>query len=241
MDNRAEFIEHLRRQGKKTHVAEELALDAARFESFVLSRGVPGLAQAQAGHLEAFVAFLEAQKKGEARKVARGLGLYFAWIGRTDLAKLAFKLRETAIAGSRTSLALKEFRGVDPAHLERLAHLGITRAAQMLAAGKSPTQRQDLARQTGLPLGVILELVQLSDLSRIAGVKGIRARLYHAAGVHTVDELAAWEPEALRRMVEDFICRSGFEGSAPLPKEVNSTIATARKLPRQVEFEDSAG
>jgi predicted RecB family nuclease len=83
---------------------------------------------------------------------------------------------------------------------------------------------------------VVLELVKLSDLSRLPGVKGIRARLYYDAGVDTVEKLAAWEPEALLSLTQEFVQRTQFEGIAPLPKEVSSTIANARKLPKVVEW-----
>lgn len=81
-----------------------------------------------------------------------------------------------------------------------------------------------------------LELVKLSDLSRIPGVKGVRARLYYDAGVDTLEKLAAWEPEALLEMVIDFVDQTRFEGIAPFPAEVRFSIATAKQLPKIVEY-----
>lgn len=57
----------------------------------------------------------------------------------------------------------------------------------MLQAGSSPDHRKKLSSGSGLEEGVILELVKLSDLARIPGVKGIRARMYYDAGVDTLD------------------------------------------------------
>ena len=42
------------------------------------------------------------------------------------------------------------------------------------------------------------------------------------------------EPEVLLALTTDFVQRTGFEGIAPLPKEVSSTIANARRLPKVV-------
>jgi 3-oxoadipate enol-lactonase len=61
-------------------------------------------------------------------------------------------------------------------------------------------------------------------------VKGIRARLYYDAGVRSVPALAAWKPEALRQMLVEFVERTGFEGSPPLPKEARSTVENAGAL-----------
>jgi len=131
---------------------------------------------------------------------------------------------------------LRDFRGVKSEFIARLENIGIKHSGQMLAAGKTAASRSALAENSGIPEDVVLELVKLSDLARLPGVKGIRARLYYDAGVNCVEKLAAWEPEALLAETKAFVLRSGFEGIAPLPKEVSSTIATARKLPKVVEW-----
>ena len=131
---------------------------------------------------------------------------------------------------------LREFRGVNPEYIEKLRAAGIRTAAQMLAAGETAAKRAALAREVGIPDEAILELVKLSDLARLPGVKGIRARLYYDAGVDSVEKMASWEPEALRVMVAEYVQRTGFEGIAPLPAEVRSTVANARKLPKVVEY-----
>lgn len=130
---------------------------------------------------------------------------------------------------------LKDFRGVNPGHIDRLAAQGIKNAKQMLAVGCTKQQRAALARETDIPEEAILELVKLSDLARLPGVKGIRARLYYEAGVDSIEKIAGWEPEALRVMVTEYVARTGFDGIAPLPKEVSSTVANAQKLPKIVE------
>jgi Domain of unknown function (DUF4332) len=131
---------------------------------------------------------------------------------------------------------LKDFRGIDAEVLTKLERVGIKTATQMLVAGQTPRQRITLAKQAGVTVAAVLELVKLSDLSRLPGVKGIRARLYYAAGVDTVEKLAAYEPKDLLLLTGEFVQRTKFEGIAPLPKEVSSTIESARKLPRVIEW-----
>ncbi len=81
-----------------------------------------------------------------------------------------------------------------------------------------------------------MEHAKLSDLARIAGLKGIRARLYHDAGVDTVEKLAQWKPAELRAMLIAYVERTGFDGTAPLPKEAQGAVSQARKLPQIVEY-----
>jgi DUF1009 family protein len=140
------------------------------------------------------------------------------------------------MAKKRNPFKLKEFRGVNSEYVEKLAAAGIKTAEQMLTAGQTAEKRTALARDTGIPEEAILELVKLSDLARLPGVKGIRARLYYDAGVDCVEKMAAWEPDALLKMTAEFVEQTGFQGIAPLPKEVSSTIANAKRLPRVVEY-----
>jgi len=78
--------------------------------------------------------------------------------------------------------------------------------------------------------------VKLADLSRIKGVKNVRARLYYDAGIDTVEKMARWNPEELRAHLIEFVKRTGFNGMAPLPKEARYTVETAKKLPRIIEY-----
>jgi hypothetical protein len=106
----------------------------------------------------------------------------------------------------------------------------------MLTAGKTPKKRQELSTRTGMPPEAILELVKLSDLTRIFGVKSIRARLYYDAGVDTLDKMAKWDPDILRAKLIEFVQKTGFNGIAPLPKEAEFTVKEAKKLPRIIEY-----
>jgi hypothetical protein len=138
-------------------------------------------------------------------------------------------------ARRRNPFKLREFRGVDPVHVAMLEARGVKTAEQLLAAGSTREQRKALAQAAGIPEEAILELVKLSDLARLPGVKGIRARLYYDTGVDSIAKMASWEPEALRLMVTEHGQRTGFDGIPPLPKEVSSTVANARKLSEVVE------
>jgi len=230
------FRRFLKRKGEKAHVVENLIGQVEAFGAYLARERGKGLETAEAQDLQAYAAALDARKAGEARKQVRGLILYYQFAGNAAMASLAGGIRERAVAKTRTPFALKDFRGVDQEHVARLKAAGIANVEHMLDAGSTPEARQRLADQTGVPPDAVLELVKLSDLSRIPGVKGVRARLYYDAGADTPQQLAQWDPEALRTMLIAFVERTGFDGIAPLPKEVEHTVATARQLPRIVEY-----
>ena len=231
-----EFKKHLRRRGKKEHVGQALVAYVQQFAAYLQEQRGAELRSASTSDLEAFSGWVEEQQKGSARKVVRGIALYYEMIGQEDIAALARRIREEAIAKTRKVFALKDFRGVDEGYVQKLAKEDIVNVEQMIEAGKTPSLRAELSRRTGIPLEAILEFVKLSDLTRVGALKSVRARLYYDAGVDTIEELAQWEPGELRLMFVDFVERTGFDGIAPLPKEVRNAVATARELERLVEY-----
>lgn len=228
----SQFHQFLAKAGKKPHVVDGLVRQARAFEAYLSSRG-RSLDAASAQDIHDYVATLPER---EAKIRLRGVALYFRFAGNTPLARLASDLRQQRIAATRRSFRLRDFRGVPADDIARLKAAGIVTVEDMLAAGKTAQSRQELAARTAVPPQVILELVKLSDLARIPGVKAVRARLYYDAGLDTPQKLAQWEPEALRQMLVDFVQRTGFDGIAPLPKEIASTIATANDLTPVAEY-----
>jgi hypothetical protein len=133
---------------------------------------------------------------------------------------------------------LNRFLDIDPGHLETLKGLGIVTNNQLLYAADTPDKRTKLAEETGIPLAAIEKLVKLSDLARIFGLKGVRAKLYYDSGVDTVEKMARWDAIPLRGMLVEFVERTGFPGIATLPKEAEFTVDFAKKLPIVVTFKD---
>jgi len=229
-----EFLSFLRRGGRSESVARRVIRLVRDFERFLAEQHNSDLDSAVPEDIEAYVAWVERQPKASAKGPLWAIIYYYEFTGNEDLRQQARILRAERI--ERRPFSIKDFRGIDPAHMERLGAVGIRDVKQMLDAGRTPSQRAALAERTGIPETSILEMVKLSDLARIPGVKGIRARLYHDAGVDTMQKLAACEPEALEAITAEFVARTGFDGIAPLPAEIRFTIAKARQFPHFVEY-----
>jgi hypothetical protein len=183
--------------------------------------------------LESYVSWLESETGESASKPLWALRYFFDFIENEALSDLAGELRSERI--KRKPFLIKKFRGVSPEYLARLDALYIENIDQMLDAGRTPRLRQELSAQTGLSLDAILELVKLSDLARIGAVRSVRARLYHDAGL-TPEIIATWEPDELRAMLVAWVDETGFDGIAPLPKEVQNLVREARRLPKIIQY-----
>jgi hypothetical protein len=233
--NEAEFRSFLKRGGRSPSVIKRVIVHLKEYQGYLESRNVT-LDDAGDEELRSYVDWVERAPKSSAKTHLWALRYYYQFVENDDLEHLSNALRQERI--QRKPFALKDFRGVQSEHVKKLAAVGIRNIKQMLAAGKTPADRRALAEKSGVPLESILELVRLSDLARIPGVKGVRARLYVDAGVDSVEKMASWDPQELRAMVVEFVERTGFEGIATLPAEARYTIDHASKLPIIVSYED---
>ena len=147
-------------------------------------------------------------------------------------------IRKFQFEKSSYATAAYEYYRDDLAHPNEhiLSENGIRNVDQLLAAGATNIDRVVLADHTGIPLPSIIEFVKLSDLARIPGVKGIRARLYYEAGIDTIEKMADLEPEELHAQVTAYVNSSNFNGIATLPAEAIYTVEKVRELPKIVEY-----
>jgi len=229
------FGKFLKKGGRSQSVVKRVIAQVVEFKRYLREeRDRPELDKATPEDLETFVLYAEERKKGSGRKYLHSIRYYYDYASNEEMRDLAGRLRKQRI--TKTPFPLRDFRGVNSAHVKKLATLGIRSVEDMLKAGRTLEIRIELSMRVGIPVETILELVKLSDLARIQGVKGVRARLYYDAGVDTVEEMARWDSERLRAMLIDFVKETGFEGIAPLPKEAEFTVAEAKRLSRIVEY-----
>ena len=234
--NEEDFGSYLRKVGRKPGVIERILRLVTDYEKFLVTeRDVAGPDLAAPADLDAYVAHVERSPKTSAKTHLWAIRYYYAYTENEQMASFASVLREERIV--RKPFSLGDFLGVNPEHIEALAASGVRNVQQMLEVGRTPAQRDQLARQTGVPLESIAELVRLSDLARIPGIKGVRARLYLEAGIGSIEDLAQRDAEELLETTSKLVEETGFDGIPPLPKEVKSGIAKAKRLPLVVEYD----
>ncbi|MFX1580171.1 MAG: DUF4332 domain-containing protein [Promethearchaeota archaeon] len=227
------FISFMKKKRKSQNTIKACVENAKVFDDYLRKHGQSD-DTASAEVLESFIE--EHVDKNRVSKYMWTLNYYFLFIENKELLKAANKIRQGKIKVVRKPFKLKKFRGVNAEDVKALASFDIHDTERMLESGKTPKMRSELAKKTMLGIEVIEEFVRLSDLARIQGLKGIRARLYHDAGFDTLEKLRKTTSEEVLHVTRKFVEQTGFDGIAPLPKEAQSAINTARKLPDIVEW-----
>ena len=127
-----------------------------------------------------------------------------------------------------------DIEGIGPKYAEALTAAGVKTTEALLKSAGSAAGRKELAAQTKIDDGKILEWVNRADLMRIKGVGSEFSDLLEAAGVDTVKELATRRADNLHAKMLEVNTAKNLVRRAPTANEVTAWVAEAKTLPQAV-------
>jgi hypothetical protein len=228
------FAIFLKKGGRSKSAIKTITEFAENFHTYLIKSEMTNLHNITTDDLDTYIEYLESTPKYSPNKDLWALFYYFDFLSLDSLKSHSSKLRGQRI--KRTPFRIRDFRGIDLNIVSKLEDIGVVNVNQLLKTGKTKDARKNLAEKTKIPTHIILELVKLSDLTRIGGLKSIRARLYYDAGIETPEVLAQWNDDELITYLRNWVKENNFEGIAPLPKEVKNAVKTAKSLNKIVEY-----
>jgi len=229
----AAFEKFLKESGRSPSATRRAVQYVVEFEAYLAHHSFD-LDEAGWDELESFVASLEAQPGVSARLNLWGLRYYYKFTDDPMMIDLASTMREQRVR--EMPFMLHQFRGLNQQVVEQLADIGIRSIDQLLAKAITHADRESLAKQATVSLAALEELVRLSDLARIACLKGIRARLYLDAGIGSVEHLATLNADDLVPQLKRFLAENNSDGLTPLPDEIHGAVTAARRLGAIIEW-----
>jgi hypothetical protein len=230
-----EFRKHLKRKGKKPGVIDKNVSVVKLFITYLKEERGKTIEDVNTEDIAAYVDVVENVKKQSPKGFLYVFMNYFRFRENEELLKFAAKLREERTKKTRRIFPIREFLDINPDHIKKLAEVGIRNVEQMLEAGKKKQQRKDLSAQLGIPEEAILELVKLSDITRMGYIKTKLSRLYYNSGLDSPEKVAKFEPDELHAFFTKFIKESGWDGMVPNPKDLVHNIKSAKSLKKVVE------
>ena len=230
-----EFRKHLKRKGKKPDVIDRNVLAVKKFIYFLKDERGKELDEVNSDDISVYVDMIENVKKHSAKGYLYVLMNYFRFRENEELLRFSGRLREKRTKKSRRIFPIKEFLAINPRHIEKLAEIGLKNVEQMLEAGRTKKQRKELSDQLSIPEEALLELVKLSDLTRMGYIKTKLSRLYYNSGLDSPEKVAKFEPDDLYEHFKKYVEESGWDGMIPNPKDLVVNIKGARSLSKIVE------
>ncbi len=131
---------------------------------------------------------------------------------------------------------LRDFSGIDPATIEKLAQRGIKNSKQLFDNALSGEQRAKLASGAGIDPRELLELVKLSDLSRVYGVGPVFARLLYDAGVDSAQAIARADSSQLFDRLSKAYLAAGNSRVDFKERDIAFCIQLAGRLPASIVY-----
>jgi predicted flap endonuclease-1-like 5' DNA nuclease len=131
---------------------------------------------------------------------------------------------------------LIDVEGIGEKFALKLEKAGIKSMNDLLENGATPAGRKEIAKNSGIADGLILEWVNRVDLFRIKGVGEEYSDLLEATGVDTVVELGKRKPENLFKAMVELNEAKKKVRKLPTLEQVQDWIAQAKKLPRKISY-----
>ena len=137
-----------------------------------------------------------------------------------------------------TSKRIINIEGIGSQYSRKLENAGIKTTKDLLKACRTPRERDELARSSGVGHKLLLEWANRADLWRIKGVAEEYSDLLENTGVDTVVELSKRNPDNLYEMLMAKAHATGHRivRRPPSKKQVASWVSQAKKLPRMLEY-----
>lgn len=162
------------------------------------------------------------------------LRLVFSHLGRADLTEfLGMVSADKYFRNKKLTRVLKAMDDLK-GYNKSLRKAGIRMASELLERGATPEARAQLEEATGVPVDVLLNMVQCCDLCRMTGMAGQALRRSLAMGYDTLDKFRASTPEQIEAEFSEYLRASGERTNRMV--SFASFIHQARKLEDVVAY-----
>jgi hypothetical protein len=139
-------------------------------------------------------------------------------------------------AVAMASYSIEEVRAIPPFYVTKLKAAGIRSTGKLLQRAATPKLRKELSACTNIPTALILDWVNIADLTRVSGIALDYAVLLTASGVDTVKDLGRRNPANLVSRMSEVNGRKSHVRLLPSQKRVTRWIDTAKQLSPGVDY-----
>lgn len=128
-------------------------------------------------------------------------------------------------------IRLDKFPEIRGEYFERLDAIGVRNTRQLFEQAYENREREQLSKETGIPIDALSELVGLADLSRVYGVGPVFARMIYDIGIRSVKEFIENSAEDFIRIYEEQTKKKADFGVS----EIQFSLELANELNRAIE------
>ncbi len=131
---------------------------------------------------------------------------------------------------------LDKFPGIGEDAVNKLKDAGIKNTAHLFKRIKNEKDRKELARETGLNYGIIIELTKLTDLSRIKWIGPVFARIFLDSGTDTAQKVSDSDASSLYKKLAQINNEKGYTRAKFIESDVELCIKVSKMVPKVIEY-----
>ncbi|MCP3926907.1 MAG: DUF4332 domain-containing protein [Desulfobacterales bacterium] len=125
---------------------------------------------------------------------------------------------------------------ITSAILKKLEKMGIKNTRKLFNKIKTKEDRKEFSEQSGISVEDLLELVKLTDLSRVKWIGPIFSRLFYESGVDTVNKMTKAEPKELFIKLIEINKKNNYTKANFTENDVMLCIDVSKDVPQAIEY-----
>lgn len=134
------------------------------------------------------------------------------------------------------AIPVAKIRGISAEVAQGMKGMGFKSSDDLLAAGRTPAGRKELAAKLNMDVKDLLLLVNHADLARVTGIGEVFSNLLEEAGVDTVVELAGRRADNLLNKMAEVNKVVNVAKRLPVIDQVEDWVNQAKGLGRGIEY-----
>ncbi len=131
--------------------------------------------------------------------------------------------------------SIRKVEGIGHEFQKKLAYIGIQDVSEYLVKAQSQEDRDELAKDSEIPVGYINNWASMLDLTRIEGVGYQYAELLTYVGVRSVEDFRKRNSTRLYHSMRALNDKNKLTGSIPSVECIDQFIMNAKKITNIVE------
>lgn len=227
------FRKYLSQKGTSKQAIKRYIQVLELYEQFVKEhKEARRLDNVTADDIDLFVCWLN-KEKIQIGAPRRGFWAYGRFTGNWSIELEAL----LSIGRNASPLRIGKLKGISNEQTKLLESVGIKNIDHLIKALTTRAERINISQKTGIPFKTITMIVKVADFTRIVGIQGANAELYHKV-CDTIEQLSDSDPDELFQTLVKYNKRKGILLPSELTtKHVKSFICQAKRLPRLVKYD----
>ncbi len=131
---------------------------------------------------------------------------------------------------------LNKFPGIKNEVIDKLGKFGLKNTKHLFGKIKTKKERSELAKQANISSEELMELVKLTDISRIKWIGPIFARIFLESGTDTAEKISKSKAENLFKKLAEINNKRKYTKGKFTVKDIQLCVNVSKDVPKVIQY-----